>query len=57
MAPQQHIQQPFQQQQVVKPGSPPRYVSIESTPPSKEEINDSNILLDNYPIFTKINPP
>lgn len=50
-------QQQFQQLQLAQPRSPPRSVTIESTPASKEEISGSNIPSKNYPIFTKIDPP
>ncbi|KAI5389149.1 hypothetical protein KIW84_074703 [Lathyrus oleraceus] len=39
------------------PISPPRSVTIESTPPSKEEISGSNIPSENYIICIKIDPP
>lgn len=57
VAPQQQIQQQFHQLQLPQPKSPPRSVTGGSTPPSKEETSSSNISLDNYHIFTKIDPP
>lgn len=51
-------QQSIQQQaQLAHPRYPPRSISSESTPPSKEDINNSNIPSDNYPIFKKIVAP
>lgn len=46
--PQQQIQQQFQKLKLAHPQSPPRYVIIERTPSSKEEINGSNIPSENY---------
>lgn len=42
--------------QLVQPRYPPRSISSENSPPSKEEISDNNTQLDNYPIFTNIYP-
>lgn len=56
-AQQQPIQQQLQQLQLAHPRSPPRSVYSENSPPSKEEINDSNTQLNRYPIFTKLDSP
>ena len=57
VAEQQSVQQQFQQLQLAQPRSPPRHVSSENFPPSKEEISSSYTQLVNYHIFTNIDPP
>lgn len=57
VAQEQLIQQQFQQLQLAQPRSPPKSVSSENFPSSKEKINGSNTQLDSYPIFIKIDPP